>query len=164
MATPPLHPDIAHLSWLLGTWAGTGSGEYPTIKSFDYNEEISFGHVGKPFLAYTQKTRHAETGLPLHAEAGYIRPVGTDRVEFQVVQPSGISESYEGIVQSTEEAIVISLETVSVTTTATAKDVSAVRRVMTFDPGAQVLSYKMAMAAVGEEMTHHLSANLFPTT
>lgn len=156
MAPPQLHPDIAHLSWLLGTWTGTGSGEYPTIESFDYNEEISFGHVGKPFLAYTQKTRHAVTGLPLHAEAGYIRPVGQDRVEFQVVQPSGISESHEGTVDGT----VISLETVSVTTTATAKDVTAVRRVIKVDTKTKTLSYTMDMAAVGQELQHHLAAEL----
>ena len=156
MATPQLHADIEHLSWLLGTWTGTGSGEYPTIESFQYNEEISFGHVGKPFLAYTQKTRDAVTGLPLHAEAGYIRPVGQDRVEFLVVQPSGISESYEGTVDGTA----ISLESVSVTTTATAKDVTAVRRVISVDTDTMTLSYTMAMAAVGQELQHHLAGEL----
>ena len=156
MANPLLHPDIAHLSWLLGSWVGTGSGEYPTIESFEYNEEISFGHVGKPFLAYTQKTRHGTTGLPLHAEAGYIRPVGRDRVEFLVVQPSGISESYEGTVDGTA----ILLESVSVTTTATAKDVSAVRRAITVDVDSKTLSYTMDMAAVGQELQHHLAGVL----
>jgi hypothetical protein len=153
---PEIHPDIAHLSFLLGSWAGTGRGRYPTIESFEYNEEITFGHVGKPFLAYTQRTRHASTGLPLHAESGYLRPVGTDRVEFLVVQPSGIMESYEGELDGT----LLSLESVSVTTTATAKDVTKVVRTIRVDPAAKTLSYTMDMAAVGLELQHHLAAEL----
>jgi hypothetical protein len=156
VTNPAVHPDIAHLSWLLGTWAGTGEGEYPTIESFAYNEEITIGHVGKPFFAYSQKTKHAETGLPLHAEAGYFRPVGTTGLELVVAQPSGIMESHEGTVDGT--ALV--LTAVAVVTTGTAKSVTEVVRKIAVDIEAGSLTYTVDMAAVGQPLQHHLAATL----
>ena len=151
---PPLHPDIAHLAWLLGAWAGSGEGHYPTIESFAYNEQVEFGHVGKPFISYVQRTKHAETGMPLHAEAGYFRPVGTDAIELVLVQPSGIVEMHEGAVAGMS----IDLTATSVQTTATAKDVTEVRRTLTVTD--DVLTYDVHMAAVGLQLQHHLAATL----
>jgi hypothetical protein len=152
--SPTLHEDVAHLSWLVGSWAGGGAGRYPTIESFEYVEQIEFAHVGKPFLSYVQRTKHAETGLPLHAESGYIRPVGSDRAEFVIAQPSGIVEIHEGTV----DGQVIALRSVSVVTTATAKGVTEVHRRLTVTDDS--LSYTVDMAAVGLELQHHLAATL----
>jgi hypothetical protein len=152
--SPTLHEDVAHLSWLVGSWAGAGAGRYPTIESFEYLEQVEFAHVGKPFLSYVQRTKHGETGLALHAESGYLRPVGLDQVELVIAQPSGIIESHEGTI----DGQVIALRSVSIVTTATAKDVKEVHRTLTVTD--DVLSYTIDMAAVGLELQHHLAATL----
>ncbi|AMC86932.1 Putative transposase [Mycobacterium tuberculosis] len=48
--TRDLAPALQALSPLLGSWAGRGAGKYPTIRPFEYLEEVVFAHVGKPFL------------------------------------------------------------------------------------------------------------------
>ena len=95
-----LHPAVAHLAPLLGTWRGAGRGDYPTIEAFEYTEEVTIGHAGKPFLAYGQRTKGAD-GSPLHAEHGYWRPAGERGLELLIVHPSGIAEVLVGKVTET---------------------------------------------------------------
>ena len=159
---PALHPDLDSLAPLLGTWRGTGAGEYPTIESFAYTEEVTIGHVGKPFLAYSQRTRHQDTGLPLHAETGYFRPVGSDRLELVVAQPSGIAEVLAGAIEREPtpegDTLVVSLRSTEVVTTETAKEVAEVTR--NISVVGDRMTYKVSMAAVGQALQHHLEATL----
>jgi hypothetical protein len=158
-AAPPLHPYVAVLAPLLGTWAGRGRGEYPTIESFEYHEELVFSHVGKPFVVHTQRTRHAESGLPLHTETRYWRVAGVDaegraQVELILAQPTGAAEVHAGTLEGGE----VTLRSTVVARSASAKQIDAVQRVYRLD--GDELDYRLAMAAVGQPLTHHLAGRL----
>lgn len=155
---PDLHPGIAPLAPLIGTWVGEGHGEYPTIEPFSYIEEVTISHAGKPFLAYSQRTRSAETGAPMHAEVGYFRLPKPDRVELVVAHPTGIAEIEEGTAASSVNVLVLELNSTIVGVTASAKDVKVLSR--TFRLDGDELSYTVRMGAVGYVVQHHLSALL----
>lgn len=155
---PDLHPDLKELAPLLGTWTGRGSGKYPTIEPFDYLEEVVFGHVGKPFLAYGQKTRAATDGKPLHAETGYLRVPQPGQLELVLAHPSGITEIEVGTYTTAGDVIDIELTASTIGLTPTAKEVTALGRRFLVD-GDQ-LSYSVQMGAVGQPLQNHLSAVL----
>lgn len=154
----PLHPAVEPLSRLIGTWSGAGRGVYPTIESFDYAEEITFSQVGKPFLAYAQRTRATDDGRPLHAEMGYLRLPAPDRAELILAHPTGLTEILEGTVHVDETMIIIDLRSSTVGRSATAKEVTVTER--TFRIKDDQVDYDMRMAAVGQPLQHHLSATL----
>lgn len=69
------HATLESLSWLEGTWRTEeqGSGKYPTIKDFNYCEEISFISIGQPMFNYTAQSWDPELKKPLHRETGFLR-------------------------------------------------------------------------------------------
>jgi len=160
-----LHPNLEALAPLLGTWAGRGAGEYPTIQPFEYFEEIAFSHVGKPFLIYGQKTKSAADGKPLHAEAGYLRVPQPGHLELVLAHPSGITEIGVGTYLRDGDVIELELSTCGAGTiglTPTAKEVSALSRSFRID--GDELSYSLQMGAVGQPLQHHLAALLHRTS
>jgi hypothetical protein len=175
---PPEHPAIAPLSFLLGRWKGTGKGSYPTIPSFDFFQEVTFSHIGKPYLIYTSRSwrlaedEHGEPARdedghlvrlePLAVETGFWRPQPEGKVEVLLSHPTGITEIYLGEFRSLTS---IEMVTDTVARTASAKPYTAGKRLYGLVPsqvreGEKDLAYAFDMAAMGQPLTPHLWAVL----
>lgn len=153
----PERPDNKNraVEVLRGTWIGTGAGHYPTIKDFEYSEEIVFGATPKPFLTYTSRTRGLPDGLPLHMESGYLRPVTGGEVELLITQPTGFVEIHRGEIDLDGT---LSLTLLTLAASPDAKPVLDVRRVLQIH--GNTLTYDMWMAHDQTPLTHHLHAEL----
>jgi hypothetical protein len=113
-------------------------------------------------VAYTQRTRHPDTGLPMHAESGYLRVPMPGSIEIVMAQPTGLAEIYEGAVVGGDGPLVIDVRSSSIGSTSTAKEVTITER--TISVTCDDLQYTFRMAAVGHPLTHHLSATLHRST
>jgi hypothetical protein len=144
--------------FLVGRWEGAGVVGYPTIESVNFGQEITFGQNGKPFLSYVSRTwslgEDGAIGRPLASETGYWRPQPGGALEVLLVHPTGISEIYIGEVSGTK----IELATDAVARTASAKEVTAGKRLYGLVEGD--LAYAFDMAAVGQPLQPHVSARL----
>jgi hypothetical protein len=155
---PEIHPDLTALAPLLGVWRGRGHGEYPTIASFDYLEEVSFGHVGKPFLSYSQRTRAVDDDRKLHAETGYLRLPRAGHAELVLAHPTGVTEICEGECAESMYGLTLELRSTRIGLTSTAKEVSAVER--SIHVRGDTLEYSLRLGAVGQPLQPHLVAIL----
>jgi hypothetical protein len=153
---PVLHPSLRRLAGLVGTWAGDGTGHYPTMEPFVFREELVFAHSGKPFLTYTQRT-WSGAGAALHAEVGYVRCPTEGTVELVIAQPTGIVEIDEGTVAD-DNGLELVVSSSTVGRSSSAKHVTALRRRL--HVVGDRLEVTVDMAAMGEDLTEHLRSTL----
>lgn len=143
---------------LEGTWHGPGSGSYPDIGEFDYLETIEFKRTPKGFATYSQHTTSLQ-GSPMHQELGFLRAdEPNSSLELLVVQPTGIAEVLVGIVWCEGDDFRFELNSNSVATSPSAKEVTRTGRYFYLENGA--LSYELHMEALGEQFQLHLAASL----
>jgi THAP4-like, heme-binding beta-barrel domain len=161
---PDLHPSLLGLLPYVGKWRGRGRGGYPSLEAdFDYAQEITFSHDGRPFLYYESRAwlldGDSKPIKPSGRQIGWWRPVPgeggkTDEVEVIMTTPTGIMELYLGTIDGTR----VEIATDFVARTPTAKEVRAAHTLYGIVDGA--LLYAHEMAAVGQPMSPHLSARL----
>ena len=157
-----MHPDLAPLAFLLGTWRGMGVGGYPTIEDFRYGQEVTFRHFGRPVLHYFSRSWLLDAAVegalgavrPGAAESGWWRPQPGGALEVMLAHPTGIVEIYLRTVSGTK----IELSTDVVARSATAKEVTGAHRLYGLVDGR--LMYAVDLAAVGQPLGPHLSAQL----
>jgi hypothetical protein len=126
MTAPELHPALEHLAFLVGEWQGLGVMGYPTVEDARYEQEMSFSHDGRPFLAYLSKTwlidEDGKRVKPSGTETGFWRPGKNPRdVEVLISHPTGFVEIAVGEVVFHKIELVTDL----LARTETAKDVSS---------------------------------------
>ena len=95
-----------------------------------------------------------QIGRPLGTEAGYWRPQPDNQIEVMLAHPTGIVEIYLGEITGTR----IEMATDVVARTATAKEVTAGHRL--YGLAGTDLAYAYDLAAVGQGLQPHLSAQL----
>lgn len=150
----PLHEAVAPLAFLLGTWRGAGSGGYPTIYPFTYEEELRFEHVGDAFLLYQQRSWSPQDGSPIHFERGFLRPGEPGRVELTLAHPLGLTEIAEGALDGTV------LELVSCEIGRTTTGMDAVALIRRYRVQGDSLRYETEMQTERTPMNRHLDAEL----
>jgi hypothetical protein len=161
---PDLHHSLLGLLPFIGAWRGRGRGGYPGVEDFDYAQEITISHDGRPFLAYESRAwlldDQSHPIRPASREVGWWRPVtdeqgrATDDMEATLCTPTGVMELYLGKVTGTR----LEMETDAIVRSPTAKEVTAGHRLWGIVEGA--LLYAQELAAEGHGLKPHLSARL----
>ncbi len=161
-----MHELLIPFIKFLGKYKGKGTGVYPTIQTFHYEEDCQFSLVNpaKPMLSYHQtRTYLIEKQIGAHVEFAYIRILPNQKIEFCITQPTGVCEIDEGIYNIKNDVLQIEVSSKEITRTSSAKPphVTQVKRIWTLDASQQKLEYSMAMATTTTpELTHHLQASL----
>ena len=153
-----LHPDLMPLAWLVGSWRGKGRGEYPNVPGFQFAQEVSFNHDGRPLLNYFSRSwiidENNEVIRPAASEVGFWRMKENNVLEVILAHNTGIAEGWVGIVKGAK----IQLEMDQGYSSPSAKIVTAGSRLYGLVEGELFTSYDMA--AEGQTLQAHLWSSL----
>lgn len=155
---PDLPRELAPLAWLIGRWEGAGVVGYPTIDSANFGQQVEVGHDGRPFLTWRSRSWLLDDSgnqvRPLATELGFWRPLPDDEVELVLAHPTGIVELYHG----TTSPAKIEVRTDGVLRSPQAREYNAAHRLYGYVNSS--LMWAMDMAAGGQQMASHVSAEL----
>ena len=157
---PNIHPNSAPLAWLIGTWAGNGHGEYPTIDDFQFGQEVLFQQDGRPFIHFMSRSwivdaqgNHVREAAQ---ETGFIRPQEDRTLEVVMAHNTGFVEIWHGELHEEQPRFEIVSDTVA--RTGTAKEYAGGKRLYGYVNGD--LLYAFDMAAMGQPLQPHTHAQL----
>jgi hypothetical protein len=161
---PDLHPALLGLLPFVGMWRGRGQGGYPGVEDFNFAQEVTISHDGRPFLHYESRAwildDESRPIAPGNREVGWWRPVtdaqgrATDDMEATLCTPTGVMELYLGKVTGTR----LEMAADAIVRSATAAEVTAGQRLFGIVDGA--LLYAQEIAAEGRGLEPHMSARL----
>ncbi len=149
----PIHPELAPLAFLLGTWEGEGAGDYPTTQPFSYRETLEFTHVGDAFLLYREESWTSE-GESIHFEQGFLRPLGEGRLDLVLAHQDGVAELSGGTVRGTT----IATASTTIARTSDGSPITSLTR--RYQVEGDTLSYEIDMAMESVPNTLHVWATL----
>lgn len=144
-----------------GSWQGRGSGEYPTIDPFDYEETLQLYCNGvEPMLHFEQRTWKRPTeparSEPLHWESGFLRVVSGSELEMVNSQNGERVETLRGSLEQVGAALVVELESRLI-----GNDTRLIRTRRRYELSGDQLRYRIWMATTrNSSLTHHLEAQL----
>jgi hypothetical protein len=143
---------------LIGTWEGTGRGEFPTIDSFEYRELLEIIEPqAETLLHYRQQTWRAtgDEEVASHAETGFISVTEDGDVELLNVQGTDRVEVLRGR-PAAREPFTLELRSVVL-----AHDERMVRSWRNLHLQGDLLRYETAMATTAvPDGAPHLTARL----
>ena len=155
-----LHEDLYPVAWMVGKWGGKGMGEWPGAEKFEYVQEVTFRHDGRPFLEYSSRSwiidsegNHIRPGA---SECGYWRIKPNKVIELVLAHSTGISEGWLGKINDDRPAIQLALDHAYIAPTA--KGVENGARLYGLVEGQLFTSYDMATPEV--ELQAHLWSSL----
>jgi hypothetical protein len=151
----PSEPDVGPLTVLIGTWRGYGTGEYPTMETFPFEEETRFWHAGAGFLYYHLRSWSPDSEAHLHSELGFWRSLPGGGVDVTLAHPLGLTEVAEGTIRDG----VIALASTSVERTPqNASSVVALER--RYSVSENEIAYEVMMATDEVPLALHITGRL----